>query len=111
MRLPGRRRWILWRLERGLRRSDPHLAAMLAIFARLAAGEAITSIEQRIVVRRWIRCGLAGLGRVLAAAAARWVFPPRAVYIASLMPRRMSQVLTGQAVKNPAIMPSCMRNQ
>jgi hypothetical protein len=27
-------------------RSDPHLAAMLAIFARLAAGEAITSSEQ-----------------------------------------------------------------
>lgn len=70
MRIPGRRRWVLWRLERGLRRSDPHLAAMLAIFAMLAAGEAITSTEQRIAVRRWIRCGLARLGRVLAVAAA-----------------------------------------
>ena len=27
-------------------RSDPHLAAMLAIFARLTAGKAIVSIEQ-----------------------------------------------------------------
>jgi hypothetical protein len=45
--IPGRRRWVLWRLERGLRRSDPHLAAMLAIFARLTVGEAIASREQR----------------------------------------------------------------
>ena len=45
MTIPGRRRWVLWRLERGLRRSDPHLAAMLVIFARLAADEAITSTE------------------------------------------------------------------
>jgi len=50
--IPGRRRWVLWHMERGLRRSDPHLAAMLAIFARLAAGEAIGSIEQRNAVRR-----------------------------------------------------------
>ena len=70
MTIPGRRRWVLWRLERGLRRSDPHLAAMLVIFARLAADEAITSTEQRYATRRWIRCGLAGLSRVLAAVAA-----------------------------------------
>jgi hypothetical protein len=31
--------------------------------------------------------------------------------MASLMPARISQVLTGQAVKNPAIIPICMRNQ
>jgi hypothetical protein len=33
------------------------------------------------------------------------------LYMASLMPARMSQLLTGQDVKNPAIMPACMRNQ
>ena len=70
MTIPGRRRWVLWRLECGLRRSDPHLAVMLAIFATLAAGEAITSNEQRNAARRWIRRSLAGLGRVLAAVAA-----------------------------------------
>jgi S1-C subfamily serine protease len=32
-------------------------------------------------------------------------------HIASLMPTRISQALTGQEVKNPAIMPICMRNQ
>lgn len=67
MIIPGRRRWVLWHMGCGLRRSDPHLAAMLAIFAGLTAGEAIDSIEQGNAVRRVI----AGLGRVLAAAAAR----------------------------------------
>jgi hypothetical protein len=33
-------------MNRGLCRSDPHLAATLAIFARLNACEAITSLEQ-----------------------------------------------------------------
>jgi hypothetical protein len=36
----------LRRMDRWMSRSDPHLAAMLAIFTRLAAGEAIGSIEQ-----------------------------------------------------------------
>jgi hypothetical protein len=31
-------------------------------------------------------------------------------YIASLTPTRISHVFTGQAVKNPAIMPIHMRN-
>lgn len=70
MWIPGRQRWILWRTGRRLRRSYPHLAAMLAIFTRLTAGEAITSREQH----RWAdgRMGrrLAVLGRALAAAAA-----------------------------------------
>jgi hypothetical protein len=32
-------------------------------------------------------------------------------HIASLMPRRISQLFIGQAVRNPMIMPICMRNQ
>ena len=39
-------RWRLRRINRRMSRSDPHLAAMLTIFARLSAGEPITSIEQ-----------------------------------------------------------------
>ena len=62
MRIPGRRHWALWHMERGLRWSDPHLAAMLA-------------------------------------------------YMASLTPDRISHTFTGQAVKNPTIMPICMPNQ
>lgn len=34
MRIPCHHRWVLWRLSRSVRESDPHLAAMLAIFAR-----------------------------------------------------------------------------
>jgi hypothetical protein len=30
--------------------------------------------------------------------------------MASLMPRRISQVLTGQAVKKPMIIPICIKN-
>ncbi len=36
----------LHRIDRALRRADPHLAAMLAIFARLYAAEEIISEEQ-----------------------------------------------------------------
>ena len=32
-------------------------------------------------------------------------------HMASLLPVRMSHASTGQAVKEPAIMPICMRNQ
>ncbi len=71
MWIPCRQRWILWRTGRALRRSYPHLAAMLAIFTRLTTGEAIASREQR----RWaddpMGRSLAWLGRVLAAAASR----------------------------------------
>src|SRR5437764_8816511 len=70
MTFPGRQQWILWRLEHVLRRSDPHLAAMLAIFARLTADEAIASTEQSDAARCRIRGGLAGVVRVLAAVAA-----------------------------------------
>ena len=38
--------WRLRRIDRWTSRSDPHLAAMLAIFTRLSAGEPIPSIEQ-----------------------------------------------------------------
>ena len=62
MQFPYRRQWPLRRMSRDLRRSDPHLAAMLAIFARLTAGEAITSEEQSTSpgARAWR--GLAWLG-------------------------------------------------
>jgi hypothetical protein len=72
--IPGCRRWVLWRMERGLRRSDPHLAAMLAIFARLTVGEAITSAEQRSAARRVLAAvaacahrAMRGIGRASAA--------------------------------------------
>jgi hypothetical protein len=63
MRVPYRQHWALWRIERRLRRSDPHLAAMLAIFARLTAGEVIASTEQAANSGSWMRRDLAWLDR------------------------------------------------
>jgi hypothetical protein len=65
-----RQRWLLRRMERGLCRSDPHMAAMLAIFARLTAGEAITSAEQAQRDTR-LRRGLARLADALVSVTAR----------------------------------------
>lgn len=69
MTIPGHRRWVLWRLAGTLRRSDPHLAAMLAIFTRLTAGEAIASREQAGLAV-WIGHRLGWLGRVVTAVGA-----------------------------------------
>jgi hypothetical protein len=46
MSLPYRQQWQLRQIDRALRRSDPHLAAMLAIFTRLAAGEKFLAAER-----------------------------------------------------------------
>src|SRR5436190_7455035 len=53
--------WRLRRIDRWMSRSDPHLAAMLPIFARLAAGEAITSSEQLGFRRTRAWCSLVWL--------------------------------------------------
>lgn len=62
-------------IERELCRSDPHLAAMLAIFARLTAGEPVISREQARPAAVHVRRVLAALAGAIAgvAAAARWV--------------------------------------
>jgi hypothetical protein len=78
MRIPYRERWLLRRLNRSLRQSDPHLAAMLAIFARLHAGEVITSVEQAMSPDAracrglaWLAVSAARLAAVLMAGAGR----------------------------------------
>ena len=57
--------WRLRRMDRCMTRSDPHLAAMLAIFVRLTAGEPIASIEQAGFRRT---CARYNLGPMKAAA-------------------------------------------
>jgi len=54
MRLPLRQSWRLRGIERELVRSAPHLGAMLAIFARLTAGEAVTGREQLSPPGNWV---------------------------------------------------------
>jgi hypothetical protein len=53
--LTYRQRMCLRRMEQALNRSDPHLVAMLTIFARLTAPERIRSVEQlpRPAARAW----------------------------------------------------------
>lgn len=71
MRLPFRHSWQLRRIERRLCRSEPHLAAMLVIFARLSAGEAATGLEYLPGPMSRVRLVLTVLaGAVTAAAAA-----------------------------------------
>lgn len=78
MQLPYRRQRRLRRIERGLRRSDPQLSAMLAIFAQLYASEVLVSPEQRVPVHRmaWLHgfvarlaAGLSGCAGALSHAA------------------------------------------
>ena len=80
MRITYRQRRVLRRTARGLRWSDPHLAAMLVIFARLTAGEAIASREQAtsLAVRVWRKRGR--LGQATAHVEAELISCARRVY-------------------------------
>ncbi len=49
MSLPVRQQRVLERLEDGLRADEPHLASMFGIFARLAAGEPVST--ERLTAR------------------------------------------------------------
>jgi hypothetical protein len=53
MSIPYRERRLLRHRARALRAADPHLAAMLAVFARITASEALPAAEQ--IRRRWPR--------------------------------------------------------
>jgi hypothetical protein len=81
MGLPARQRRMLGRIEIALRGSDPRLAALYSIFARLTRDEEIPRIEQlrhgiaRAIVR--IRLWLAGLGP----AAVRRLIPRRRAFL------------------------------
>jgi hypothetical protein len=100
MRLPYHRYWVLPRISRGLRRSDPHLAAMLAIFARLTAGEAITSWDQSGPPRGRMRHVMVRLGSAIAIAAAclcacaHWVLRGAAISCAAVRRRCSGETWT-----------------
>lgn len=55
MSLSHYQRHQLYRIETGLLRTDPQLAAMLGIFGRLSAGQAMPSWEQVLTRRDRIR--------------------------------------------------------
>jgi hypothetical protein len=65
MSLPYRQQWQLRHIDHALRRSDPKLAAMLAIFTRLTAGEKIWDAERLHVPSRRLLTRLLGSAVVL----------------------------------------------
>lgn len=107
MRFRCRQRWLLRRMNRSLCRSDPHLAAMLAMFARLNADEAITSKEQAAssIARAWR--GLAWLGRAITCmvagliACAGWVFRRVTGLCAAVRPRLSRAVRAALGISSP----------
>lgn len=115
MRIPCRRHWLLRRMNRRLCRSDPHLAAMLAIFARLYAAEAIMSKEQAAWpgTRAWRRlAGLAGTAvraaAVLVAAAVRAF--RRSMRAAAMTGRRISRAIQAALAIPPSAGPPVRRS-
>jgi hypothetical protein len=66
MGLPVRQRKVLERIENALRGSDPKLAALYAIFARLTRDEEMPRVEQlrhrALLVLAWLRLIPAAIG-------------------------------------------------
>ena len=70
MSLNHRQRHQLYRIEARLLRSDPQLAAMLAVFGRLAAGQRMPAWEQVANRQDRIRQAAAVIARAIAIMAA-----------------------------------------
>jgi hypothetical protein len=78
MGLPARQRRVLDKIETALRGSDPTLAALYSMFARLTADEEIPRLEQlRRSARLLLSNGLSGLGHFLSRLFGRLALAPR----------------------------------
>jgi len=114
MRIPYRRHWLLLRMDRRLRRSDPHLAAMLAMFARLYAAETITSREQAARPGARIRHRLASLVRMMICGMAGLIAGAvrafrRGVHASTMMCHRFSRVIRAALATSPPASPPVRR--
>ena len=89
MGLPAVQQRVLDRIEGTLKASEPHLAAMFAIFARLSAGEAVIreSLARR---RRWW-----------------WPRPGAALSALVLVPVMLAVILTGVLLGAPSHAGTC----
>jgi Protein of unknown function (DUF3040) len=70
MSLNHRQRHQLYRIESRLLRSDPQLVAMLAVFARLSAGQGMPAWEQLATRRDRVRQRAAQISKAIAVVAA-----------------------------------------
>ena len=89
MGLPAVQQRVLDRMEGTLKASEPHLAAMFAIFSRLSAGEAI--VRESLAARRrtW------------------WPRPGAALSVLVLVPVMFAVVLTGVLLGAPSRAGTC----
>ncbi len=89
MGLPAVQQRVLDRMEGTLKASEPHLAAMFAIFSKLSAGEAI--VRESLAARRrtW------------------WPRPGAALSVLILVPLMFAVVLTGVLLGAPSRAGTC----
>jgi hypothetical protein len=79
MSLNHRQQRQLYRIEARLRRSEPHLAAMLTVFGRLSAGQCLPAWEQVSSRRDPIGQAATQIARAIAVLAATAIFLSSAV--------------------------------
>jgi hypothetical protein len=89
MGLPAVQQRVLDRMEGTLKASEPHLAAMFAIFARLSAGEPVGREALAARRRRW------------------WLRPGAALSALVLVPVTFALILTGVLLGAPSHAGTC----
>ena len=89
MGLPAVQQRVLDRMEGTLKASEPHLAAMFAIFSRLSAGEPIRRESLAARRRRW------------------WLRPGAALSVLVLVPIMFAVIITGVLLGGPSHAGTC----
>ena len=89
MGLPAVQQRVLDRMEGALKASEPHLAAMFAIFARLSAGEPVRPESLAARRRRW------------------WLRPGTTLAALVLVPGMFALIITGVLLGGPTRASTC----
>jgi len=90
MGLPATQQRVLDRMEGALRASEPHMAAMFAIFSRLSAGEPVG--RESLAGRRWRRW---------------WLRPGASMAVLVLIPVMLALIITGVLLGGPPRAGTC----
>ena len=103
MSLTYRERHQLYRIESGLLRSDPQLTAMLAVFARLCAGQRMPAWEQVATRLDRVRQATAMIVEAITAMAAAVGFLAGAVrtWLCAIVGRRVWRPLSARERTGP----------
>jgi Protein of unknown function (DUF3040) len=90
MGLPATQQRVLDRMEGALRASEPHMAAMFAIFSRLSAGEPVG--RESLAGPRWRRW---------------WLRPGSSMAVLVLVPVMLALIITGVLLGGPPRAGTC----